>query len=295
MIESSPSLAASPAPVKKKARLATLPPQPEDEETEAEPEISSSFDGSINRLCLHEDINRVDAAIHNARVGCHNPNTPVPVQRVQSLYHQIRDTIAVSPDENMDAKGGSLTETGQQARVPASHANRRRNSWAGGRVAGDDAHILGNSMQYNADIQLVDDEDDAKGGSLFSSGDRLHYQYHNTLGFDHQHAAYDNAIAALNAIPSSTASTNATTDPSSFPGFNSHSFLNPQQLTMLNSVYPDHMDQLCFVATMNNMGYPYESDQLFNNTDVSPSSDPSPQASTSFSGLSCGYPASQGY
>jgi hypothetical protein len=214
---------------------------------------------------------------------------------VQNSLHPIRDTIALSPGKDMDVKGGSLMESGQQAQVPAPHINRRRNSWAGGQVASDDALVHDNSMRYNADIQLADDENDAKGGSLFSSGDASHYQYNNTLGVDHQHADYANAITVFNAMPFSTASTSANADPSSFPGFDSHSFLNPQQLMMLNSVYPNHMDQACLVATMNNMGYSYGSDQLFNNTDVNPSSDQSPQASTSFSGLSCGYPASQGY
>jgi hypothetical protein len=276
----SPSLSLSPAPVKKKAKLAKPKTQPEIDANQADTGTTSSFDGSITRLSIQEHSSSADTTMLDTQADHDRPDTPAPVKRVQNPNHQISDVSAVVPEDSTDAKGGSLMESRQEVHHTSP-----------------DTQVLDSPMRYGSDLQLADDENDAKGGSLFSSDAGAQFYYNNNLGFNPQHAGYANALAAF-SMPPSRPSTNMTPSSSSFPNSNSHGHVNPPQLSMLNGMFPNHMDQLCFVAnaSLNNMDldYSYATDTLFNNTDVD-SSAASPQASTSFNGLSYGFTGSQGY
>ncbi|KAF1915361.1 hypothetical protein BDU57DRAFT_539723 [Ampelomyces quisqualis] len=276
----SPSL----APVKTKAKLATPTPQPQIEQNEVGTEASSSFDGSTTHARLQKDTSGVVNIMPDTQANRDRSNTPAHVKRVQNPNHQINDTTAVFTDDNTDAaKGGSPMESGQHAQG-----------------SGPDAQIVHNAMRYDTNAQLAADENDAKGGGFLPSdvGTQFHYSG-NTLGFHPQRTAYANAIADFNSLPSSRPSSSTNASALSFPNLTNQPFADAQQLTMLNNVFPNHMDQLCFVAnaSLNDMDYPYATDALFNNTEANSSSAPSPQVPASFSGLSYeyGFTGSHGY
>jgi hypothetical protein len=269
--------ASTPTVAESKSEPATPQVQQSIESQNAQPAASSSFDQSMDHLCLQE------------KAQGPSPVPKSPSQPAQSVKQSLEQPMqchtphvsfanGTSQHEQDDVKVGRFMPSGQQAQQPHME----------GQLLDVTMHYHNAPPSYANHTFRPTEDDDVKGGSAMVHGGEVQQSLNgmqslvDAMQYHNRHAGYgSDTLQPLQGMGSF-----ADAGPPHYTQFAAHNYINPSDLALFNNCFPVHMGHSSYEAAMaaSNMDYTYSSEELFTPMGVTASSAPT-QTGSSFNGL----------
>jgi hypothetical protein len=264
-------------PVVGKSEPATPLAQPSLDLEDAKPIPTSSFDQSMDHLCLQEESQGPRPVFENQQQAAHSATQSLgrPVQ-----CHTPQNSIANSTPqlEQDDVKGGSFMSSEHQAHQPDMKVQPSDTSM----------HYHSPASGYVNHTLIPADADDMKAGNTMMLGGGLQQPFNgmqtlvDPMQWHNRHTIYGSeSLQSLQGTRSF-----ATSGPPHYTQFAAHSYMDSSDVGLFNSCFPSQIAHSPYETAIaaTNMDYTYNPEELYTQMSAAVSSGP-PHASPSFNGL----------